>query len=85
MRLGIDASNLRAGGGLTYLRELIRHADPNKFGFTEIIIWAPESTLEKLVNHPWLIKRCNSVMSSALSIEFIYTPCNKSLCKIFFI
>ena len=30
MILGIDASNIRAGGGLTHLKEILLNADPER-------------------------------------------------------
>lgn len=39
MILGIDGSNLRAGGGLRHLVEFLSHANPVEFGFDKIILW----------------------------------------------
>lgn len=55
MRVGIDASNLRAGGGVTHLVELLRAAKPQEYGFTQVIVWAGRQTLDQLsVDQPWL-------------------------------
>jgi glycosyltransferase involved in cell wall biosynthesis len=55
MRLGIDASNLRAGGGVTHLVELLRHADPAAHGITEVIVWSGAATLARLPHdRAWL-------------------------------
>jgi len=56
IRIGIDASNLRAGGGLTHLVELLRAADPFTHGFREIIVWSGSSTLAKIEPRSWLRK-----------------------------
>jgi glycosyltransferase involved in cell wall biosynthesis len=48
MRVGIDASNLRAGGGLTHLVELLRHADPPRHGIEAVIVWSGAATLNRL-------------------------------------
>jgi glycosyltransferase involved in cell wall biosynthesis len=56
MRIGIDASNLRAGGGLTHLIELLRSADPQAHGFDQVTVWAGAATLAKLERRQWL--RC---------------------------
>ena len=50
-RLGIDASNLRGGGGLTHLREFLRVADPALHDFDEIIVWGGHKTLKALTEH----------------------------------
>ncbi len=57
MRLCIDASNVKSGGGATHLRELLRAADPPSFGFETVFLWAPKSTLQQVEVRPWLVKR----------------------------
>ena len=54
--IGIDASNLRGGGGLTHLVELLRIANPLKHDFSRIIVWGEKETLSILEDKPWLIK-----------------------------
>src|SRR5688572_18134696 len=52
----IEASNIRAGGGLTHLIELLRHVVPEKEGFQQVIVAAPDTTLNKIEDRPWLKK-----------------------------
>jgi glycosyltransferase involved in cell wall biosynthesis len=54
MRVGIDASNLRLGGGVTHLRELLGAARPARHGVTRVVIWAGARTLAELPARPWL-------------------------------
>lgn len=55
MRVGIDASNLRGGGGITHLRELLNACDPERDNFSEIVVWGAKATLKKLPgNISWL-------------------------------
>jgi glycosyltransferase involved in cell wall biosynthesis len=56
MRLGIDASNLRAGGGITHLVELLGAADPTAFGFSSVTVWGGRATLERVPDREWLTK-----------------------------
>ncbi|MFC1826088.1 glycosyltransferase family 4 protein [Thermodesulfobacteriota bacterium] len=56
MILGIDASNLRGGGGITHISEILAHAQPNGFYFKCVIIWGGFITLTKLCDQPWLEK-----------------------------
>jgi glycosyltransferase involved in cell wall biosynthesis len=56
MRLGIDASNLRDGGGITHLAEMLRAARPQAHGFSQIIIWGSRQTLARIEERPWLVK-----------------------------
>ena len=55
--VGIDAANARTGGGVTYLIELLRAADPVSFGIKRIIIWGGRDTLNLLDDRSWLEKR----------------------------
>ncbi len=55
--LGIDATNLRDGGGQTHLIELLSVADPLKHGFKKIIVWGSKKTLNHLSDNKWLIKK----------------------------
>ena len=48
MILGIDAGNIRAGGGVTHLVELLRAARPQAHGFERVIVWSSAATLAQL-------------------------------------
>lgn len=54
--LGIDAANIRLGGGITHLIELLSAFDPMRSSFKRIIIWGGEYTLSQLPNYSWLEK-----------------------------
>jgi glycosyltransferase involved in cell wall biosynthesis len=56
MRIGIDASNIRGGGGLTHLSEMLKHALPHAFGIQHVIVWGGGNTLSQLSDQPWLKK-----------------------------
>jgi glycosyltransferase involved in cell wall biosynthesis len=56
MILGIDASNIRAGGTVTHLIELLRSADPRKHGFDSVIVWGGSAVLRQLPEREWLEK-----------------------------
>lgn len=57
MRLGIDASNLRGGGGITHLTRVLAAADPPAHGFDAVVVWASRTTLAHLGDQQWLVKR----------------------------
>ena len=54
IRIGIDASNLREGGGVTHLVELLRAAKPDEHGIERIVIWAGRKTLKQVPARPWM-------------------------------
>lgn len=57
MIIGIDAVNIRRGGGITHLRELLNHADPLDDKFKKIILWSCSDTLDQIKDKPWLEKK----------------------------
>jgi len=59
IRVGIDATNIRLGGGVTHLLELLNAIEPEKMQVEEVVIWGPSRTLQNLPNTKW-IKKVNS-------------------------
>ncbi len=57
MKIGIDAVNIRSGGGVTHLLELLSCIDSLGGFFDSVVVWGTESTLHVLSDRPWLIKR----------------------------
>ncbi|WP_338378879.1 glycosyltransferase family 1 protein [uncultured Flavobacterium sp.] len=72
MILGIDASNIRAGGGLTHLKHLLLSADIANSGFEKIIVWSNNETLSKLPNDKWLIKSTHSYLNKGFIWSFMF-------------
>jgi len=58
LKLGIDASNIRTGGGQVHLVELLKHVDVDQFGIEKIVIWSCKETLDKIETKLWL-KKCH--------------------------
>ena len=70
--LVISASNIRAGGGVTHLRELLAHAEPERYGFGKVIVWAPVRTLAALEDRPWLEKRTHPLINGGLAARLLW-------------
>lgn len=71
MNVGIDASNLRAGGGLTHLDSLLRFGDPISTGIDRIVVWGGRMALERLASKPWLeLRHERALDGSALQREW---------------
>lgn len=66
LTIGIDASNLRGGGGLTHLVELLGAAKPAEHGIECIVVWSGKPTLGELEDRPWLDKRYVSALDKGL-------------------
>lgn len=56
MKLGINAFNIKSGGAINHLVEVLNAVEPQLYGFEEIIIWSSDVVLDKLHSKPWLSK-----------------------------
>lgn len=56
IRIGIDATNIRIGGGITHLLELLNGIDAKAMSVKEVVIWAGAKTLHSLPDYPWITK-----------------------------
>ncbi|MCG8345681.1 MAG: glycosyltransferase family 4 protein [Chlorobiales bacterium] len=56
MIIGVDASNIRGGGGFTHLFELLRVVEPEEYNIARVIVWGGKKTLAALEDYPWLEK-----------------------------
>jgi glycosyltransferase involved in cell wall biosynthesis len=70
--VSIDASNIRAGGGVTHLVEVLRAAAPEAVGFSKVIVWAGRSTLERIEDRPWLVKVHLPVFERSIFLRAIW-------------
>lgn len=52
--VGIDATNISSGGGLTHLSQLLIYANPKESGVKKVIVWGRKSVISKLPNKEWL-------------------------------
>ncbi|MCW7462949.1 glycosyltransferase family 4 protein [Leptospira limi] len=66
MILGIDASNIRGGGGVTHLVELLKAAEPKQFQFQKVIVWGGRSTLDKIEERSWMEKVYEPLLNKSL-------------------
>lgn len=72
MVLGIDATNIRNGGGFTHLKEIITHLNKEKCGFSKVVIWSSEKTLNEMPDYEWLLKISNKWLNHSFVISFFY-------------
>ena len=66
MRLGVDASNIRDGGGVTHLVELLCASNPLIYGFSQVVVWGGKGTLNLIKDRPWLVKSHQPVLNKSL-------------------
>ena len=70
--IGIDASNLLEGGGVTHLIEILLHSEPQNNKFKKIIVWGADRTLNKVPNREWVEKRSNFFLNHNLIFRLIW-------------
>ena len=61
--VGIDATNIRAGGGVTHLAELLNAASPETHGFDKVVVWGSPQTLDRVDEQSWLVKKSPAATS----------------------
>ncbi|HEX8255652.1 MAG TPA: glycosyltransferase family 1 protein [Thermoanaerobaculia bacterium] len=66
IRIGIDASNLRGGGGVTHLVEVLRTARPEEHGISAVTVWSGSETGAQLPSRPWLRVVCEPELDGSL-------------------
>ncbi len=64
--IGIDAANLRRGGGVTHLVELLASVQPSSYGIDRVVVWGGQLTLNALADRPWLDKQCPPALDKGL-------------------
>ncbi len=52
-RLIIDGSNLRSGGGVTHITEILNNISDEKQAFDEVVLFSNHNTLGKIQERPW--------------------------------
>lgn len=91
MIIGIDASNIKAGGGIQHLLNLINYADPIRHGFTKIIIWGGDNPLDLLEDRDWLVVEKLSILNKNIFFRLYWQTVNltstakKNNCNVLFV
>lgn len=66
MRIGIDLHNIRDGGGLNYMSNLLKVADPAIHGFESIHLYGAPSILEHMPLAPFIVHHPQPVLEKSL-------------------
>ncbi len=70
--VGIDASNVRAGGGLTHLSQLLHAARPQESGIERVVVWSGRRTLDQLPKRSWLEKVHVPLLDGSLPVRTLW-------------
>lgn len=67
MKLGIDLHNIRDGGGVNYIANLCAVFDPDRHGFSELVLFGASETLSKIAtSNPHVQKRELPILSQGI-------------------
>tara|TARA_B100000795_G_scaffold225155_1_gene180809 strand:+ start:339 stop:1490 length:1152 start_codon:yes stop_codon:yes gene_type:complete len=66
MILGIDAFNIKRGGGVTHLVKFLASANPEILGYKKVILWGSLDLLSKIEDKPWLHKVHEPILDKSL-------------------
>ncbi len=91
MIIGIDACNIRQGGGVTHLSQLLNESNPKRHGFTKIVVWSSKKTLSCLPDFEWIEKKNNWFLEKNFISAFYFqlflfsSELKSSFCDIVFV
>ena len=60
--IGIDASNIRQGGGITHLSNILKYFEPDLSNISKIVVWSNQKTLDAISDKPWLEKHNHALL-----------------------
>ncbi|MFQ3575481.1 MAG: glycosyltransferase family 1 protein [Cytophagales bacterium] len=71
-KLFIEAVNIGSGGGITHIREFLRYASPQEFGFDEVEIWGSKKLLSQIPDKEWLKKKTHPLLNGGFLKKMIW-------------
>ena len=89
--LGIDAMNIRDGGGLTHLFEILNCTATETLYFDQVIVWGNETCLQQLPEKNWIKKvnplpgRKSGLATTLWQIFSLGQAARKANCSVLFI
>ncbi|MCP4971766.1 MAG: glycosyltransferase family 4 protein [Arcobacter sp.] len=72
MIIGIDGSNIRAGGGITHLKNLLENVVPINHGIKKIYLWGNAKLLSSIEERDFLIKINHKYLDGGLLKRIIW-------------
>lgn len=82
MKLGIDLHNIRDGGGVNYIANLCAVFDPDRHGFSTLVLFGASETLERITTtNPHVEKRELPILSKGMlyRLRFVFLQLDREL------
>lgn len=70
--VGVDASNIRGGGGLRHLTELLTNAEPERHSIFKVIVWAHPDAMTYYPSRSWLEVICVKWFAKSLFHRYLW-------------
>jgi len=71
MIVGIDLHNIRDGGGVNYIANLLRAADPERDGLREVHLFGSPANLENFPDRPFIRKHGFAALTGSLPLRLM--------------
>lgn len=72
MILGIDACNIRNGGGLEHLKQIVENCNFEKHQISKIVIWSNNYTLSYFPSNDKILKKTHFLLNSNFFGPFVF-------------
>ena len=72
IKVAVDASRVRSGGGVAHLIGILNITEPTQFGIAEIHVWAYQKLLDMLPDCAWLIKHHPPALERSLVYQLYW-------------
>lgn len=72
MKLGIDLHNVRGGGGVSYMSNILRAFDSQRHGFTRICLFGSEEVLAHMPDSPCIEKHPQPILAKGLPYRLFF-------------
>lgn len=75
MRIGIDLQNIRDGGGVNYIHNLLEASDPGIDRFSELHLFGAPRVLALFPERPWIVRHAFDVLDKSMAhrLHFVAT------------
>ena len=72
MILGIDATNIVSGGGLTHCKKILLNNKFKEHGFSKVIIWSSKNTLDNIASSEFILKKTHYLLNKKIFIRIFW-------------
>lgn len=89
--IGIDAANIRLGGGITHLTQILSHVTPESMGIDRVVVWGGKNLLDRIPSYHWLEKKHSPLLEGGIlkrtfwQVFYLSGEARKNKCSVIFV